>query len=157
MKKRNVVMLVVFVIVMFTISLKTHAHASPGDSVIGIIKLFNELFDSSKSNEPNDYVSQQDKQRIMNRYKERGGGNFEFLEPLSPIKIGNQGAVFPYKCKESGSEKIILIATVKNGQNYLLRGSGTVTKEWFQNLMKNDDKIIKDEMIKAFPKHYKQE
>lgn len=88
----------------------------------------------------------------------------EFLRPFEPIKIADQGFVFPYYCKqkqETGdtlSEVVVLFGAVKNPQKegaYIFKQCRVVSYESFSTMLNSGDLLsLKAAMVQIFPELY---
>ena len=112
----------------------------------------------------NDYVPQEVKEYMIQRFEKKNNIHLSNLEPELPVKIGEKGIIFPYRCIQKkadsldGVQMIVLFAAVNNQKNnggYVFKQSRIVSySSYMAKLKEGDGRQLVQELIKIFPDLY---
>jgi len=112
---------------------------------------------------PQDLLPDKVKQTVLNQLAKQNIHLYN-LRPMNPVKIGAQGAVLPYRCKQKAAAKdkgdieaVLLFATVKNDETggFIFKQCRMVSYDSYMEEVKSGNQTALVNALKeVFPKVY---
>jgi len=110
---------------------------------------------------PQDLLPDKVKQTVLDKLAKQNIHLYN-LRPMAPVKIGAQGAVLPYRCKQKAADKdkgaieaVLLFATVQNDETggFILKQCRMVSYDSYMEEVNSQMSLIKS-LKEVFPKVY---